>query len=93
MQMQADAKRIGRKIVEREQQLSSGFASGEINNTNMQAQTQDMGKLYSQLRATHLQAHLQIKPLLSPEQIVNYNKRRGYTTLEQSKPIHQQHSH
>lgn len=92
-QMQADAKRIGQKIVEREQQLSAAFASGEINDTNMQAQTEELGKLYSKVRATHLQAHLQIKPLLEPEQIASYNKLRGYTTSEPSKPIHQQHSH
>jgi Spy/CpxP family protein refolding chaperone len=92
-QMQADAQRIGHKIVEQEQQLSAAFASGEISNTDMQAQTEELGNLYSQVRATHLQAHLQIKPLLSPQQITNYNKLRGYTTPEQSKPIHQQHSH
>lgn len=93
-QMQADAKRIGQKIVEREQQLSTAFASGEINDPKMQAHTEELGKLYSQLRATHLQAHLQIKPLLEPEQIANYNKLRGYTsTPERSMPIHQQHSH
>jgi Spy/CpxP family protein refolding chaperone len=94
-QMQADAKRLGQKIVEREQQLSTTFASGEINDAKMQAQTEELGKLYSQLRATHLQAHLQIKPLLEPEQIANYNKLRGYTsTPERSMPTqHQQHSH
>jgi Spy/CpxP family protein refolding chaperone len=93
-QMQADAKEIGQQIVNREKQLSAAFASGKINQTQMQASTEELGKLYSQLRAIHLMAHLQIKPLLKPEQINNYNKLRGYSnTSEQSKPIHQQRHH
>jgi Spy/CpxP family protein refolding chaperone len=92
--MQADAKGVGQQIVSHEKQLSAAFASGKINETQMQASTEELGKLYSQLRAIHLMAHLQIKPLLKPEQIDNYNKLRGYSnTSEQSKPIHQQRHH
>ena len=79
-QMQADAQQLGRKIVEREQQLSTAFARGEIDSAELRLHTEELSKLYSQVRATHLQAHLQIKPLLQPEQIAAYNELRGYTT-------------
>lgn len=36
------------------------------------------GLSYGELRKTHLQAHLQINPLLSAEQIKKYNQIRGY---------------
>jgi Spy/CpxP family protein refolding chaperone len=92
-QMQTDAKKVGQQIVNREKQLSVTFASGQINQTEMQKSVDELGKLYSQLRAIHLMAHLQIKPLLNPEQIDNYNQLRGYSTSEPSKPIDHQHHH
>lgn len=91
-QMQANAQQLGQKIVEHEQQLSTAFAASEIDSTKLKLQTEELSKLYSQLRVTHLQAHLQIKPLLKPDQIAAYNKLRGYTvTREQSSPV--QHPH
>ena len=91
-QMQANAQQLGQKIVEHEQQLSTAFAAGEIDSTKLKLQTEELSKLYSQLRVTHLQAHLQIKPLLKPDQIAAYNKLRGYTaTRGQSSPV--QHPH
>jgi Spy/CpxP family protein refolding chaperone len=90
--MQANAQHLGRKTVEREQQLSTAFARGEIDSAELKLQTEELSKLYSQLRATHLDAHLQVKPLLKPEQIAAYNELRGYTTTaEQSNPV--QHLH
>jgi Spy/CpxP family protein refolding chaperone len=92
--MQANAKEVGQQIIRREKQLSAAFASGKINETEMQTNIEELGKLYSQFRAIHLMAHLQIKPLLKLEQIDRYNKLRGYSsTSEQSKPIHQQYHH
>ena len=93
-QMQTDAKGVGQQIVNLEKQLSTAFASDKINETEMQTNIEELGKLYSQFRAIHLMAHLQIKPLLKPEQIDDYNKLRGYSsTSEQSKSIHQQRHH
>jgi hypothetical protein len=77
--MQAEAKRVGQKILENEQQLSVAFVDRSITPTNLQEQTQELADLYGQLRAVHLEAHLRIMPLLSPEQIVQYNKLRGYS--------------
>lgn len=77
-QMQSQAKTIGKTIVSKEQELSEAFASGKITNTELEKQIQELARLYGELRKTHLQAHLQINPLLSTEQIKKYNQIRGY---------------
>jgi hypothetical protein len=94
-QMQAKAKHIGQEIVQREGRFSAVFAHRTISEAELQAQTRELASLYGQLRAIHLQAHLQITPLLSTEQIVTYNILRGYNDApEQSTsngPQHQGH--
>ena len=76
--MQSEAKNIGQTIIAKEQQLSDLFASGIITNADLEKETNKLGQLYGKLRKTHLQAHLQITPLLSAEQIRKYNEIRGY---------------
>ena len=91
-QMQVEAKRLGQEIVQRETQLSADFARGTISEAVIQARTGDLALLYGQLRAAHLRAHLQITPLLSPEQIAKYNTLRGYTSSPgQATPSNHQH--
>jgi len=85
-QMQKEAERLGQVIVEREHELSRDFAKQVITDTQLQRQTQELAKLYSELRATHLLAHLRITPLLSAEQITKYNELRGYTSLGEQLP-------
>lgn len=77
-QMQSQAKSLGKTIVSKEQELSEAFASGKITNIELKKQTRELAKLYGELRKTHLQAHLQINPILSTEQIKKYNQIRGY---------------
>ena len=76
--MQSQAKNLGKTIVSKEQELSEAFASGKITNIELEKQTGELAQLYGELRKTHLQAHLQINPLLSAEQIKKYNQIRGY---------------
>ena len=77
-QMQSQAKSLGKTIVSKEQELGESFASGRITNTELEKQMRELAKLYGELRKTHLQAHLQINPILSTEQIKKYNQLRGY---------------
>ena len=79
-EMQSQAKTIGKTIVSKEQKLSEAFALGKITNIELEKQTEELAKLYGELRKTHLQAHLEINPLLSTEQIKKYNQIRGYET-------------
>jgi len=82
VQMQSQAKNIGKTIVRKEHELSNSFASGKITNNELEKQTIELALLYGELRTTHLQAHLNIKPLLSTEQIQKYNQLRGYEEEE-----------
>lgn len=81
-QMKSQVKSIGETIVSKEQKLSKAFASREITNTELEKQTSELAELYGELRKTHLQAHLQINPLLSTKQIKKYNQIRGYEVAE-----------
>lgn len=76
--MQAQAQTLGQAIVNQEQDLSKGFANGTIGPEKLNHHTQSLATLYGELRATHLNAHLQIVPLLSPQQIEQYDQLRGY---------------
>ena len=77
-QMQSEAKSFGRTIVAKEQELSEAFATKKITDVRLQDKTNELARLYGKLRSVHLQAHLQITPLLSAEQIQKYNRIRGY---------------
>ncbi|MBI1882357.1 MAG: Spy/CpxP family protein refolding chaperone [Chloroflexi bacterium] len=94
-QMRAEAKRIGQEIVQRESQFSTAFANQIITEAGLQAQTEALAQLYGRLRATHLQAHLQITLLLSAEQIAQYNSLRGYTNApgQLNSGLHQHQGH
>lgn len=90
--MNAEAQRLGHEILQREAALSQAFAAGRLSEADMQAQVEALAQLYGQLRANHLQAHFQTKPLLSVEQITTYNDLRGYTGLtKQAGHQHMQH--
>ena len=77
--MQARAKAMGAEIVAAEQKLNTAFAAGTINQTSLIAQTESLGQFYGRLRAIHLAAHLEIKTLLTPQQITAYDNLRGYS--------------
>lgn len=92
VQMQTEAKQVGQEILQREAQFSADFANRTISEDDIKAQTETLGQLYGRLRAVHLQAHLQITPLLSPQQISQYNALRGYDT-QSGQPSSGQHQH
>jgi uncharacterized protein (DUF305 family)/Spy/CpxP family protein refolding chaperone len=77
--MQTEAQALGEQILTQEEQLSAAFVSGVVDETTLQQQVMTLAELYGQLRMTHLRAHLQVTPLLTPEQITTYNQLRGYT--------------
>ena len=87
--MNVEAKRLGREIVAQEQRLSVAFANKTIAPEKLQTQTEALAMLYGKLRQTHLQAHLEITPLLSSKQIATYNMLRGYT--DDKTPMRQHH--
>ena len=89
--MNAQAKTLGQDIVERERELSAAFANKQIDPSELQTQTQQLAELYGKLRATHLEAHIEVTPLLSSEQIATYDNLRGYTGNNASHEHHHGH--
>lgn len=76
--MQARARELGRALVEAERELDRSFASARITPALLASSVQRIGALQGELRAVHLQAHLQQARLLTPEQIARYAQLRGY---------------
>lgn len=84
--MSADAKALGAQIITREQELDRLFAQGEITPERLAAETAAIAELQGRLRAVHLAAHLEMRALLTPEQLAGYTQLRGYA--DPSAPAH-----
>ena len=62
----------GEEIVEAEEELEKLFKSGSINEKQLRAKLEQIGKLRGELRFVHLQAHLKMKKILTETQIAKY---------------------
>ncbi len=78
--MKTEAKRLGRIILAKEQNLDALFADGRAEMEAVRRATVEIGRLRGELRAVHLRAHLEVRPLLSRYQIVMYDRLRGYAS-------------
>ena len=72
------ATELGKSIVERERELDGLFARGEIAEGRLRALVEEIARLQGELRITHLQAHLEMKRILTLEQHRIYGHLRGY---------------
>jgi len=80
--MRAEAKTLGRKLIDLEQALDEGFQSKSFTDETLQTALSDLGNVRTQLRFAHLSAHLRTPTILTDDQIVRYNTLRGYGTSE-----------
>ena len=76
--MQAEAIRLGKSIIIGERQLEELFRARKISEAEMFRLTEDIAKTESRLRATHLKYHLAMVNILSNEQVIAYDRLRGY---------------
>jgi len=76
--MHKEAVSLGRRIVERERILDNLFAKQEIDKKGLLEMTVEIGRLQGELRAVHLRTHLEMKGVLSSQQIDKYDTLRGY---------------
>ena len=74
------AKVKGQEIVEAEEDLNKVFAAGTLSEKSLRAKLDRIGRLRGELRFIHLQAHLKMKQILSPNQVERYNELRGHET-------------
>jgi Spy/CpxP family protein refolding chaperone len=76
--MNAEARSLGAALIEREGALDALFATGAVKPETLTAETARIADIRGRLRAVHLAAHLETRALLDPEQVAQYNRRRGY---------------
>jgi Spy/CpxP family protein refolding chaperone len=77
--MSAAARPLGAELIDRERVLDQLFAKGEITPERLATETAATGEIQGRLRAVHLAAHLETRAILTPEQVAQYDKLRGYT--------------
>lgn len=82
--MRREAVRIGASIVEKEKYLDRLFAEKQIDSSKLQTMTGEIGKLQGELRFVHLKAHLEMRGILTEEQVKKYDELRGYNNSSHS---------
>ncbi len=76
--MEAAAKLFGAELVRREREMDAAFRQGEMTPVRLAADTEEIGALQGRLRGVHLAAHLEMRAVLSPQQVAAYDALRGY---------------
>jgi Spy/CpxP family protein refolding chaperone len=69
---------LGRAIVDLERQLDHAFASGNADTATVTRLTAEIARLQGELRAAHLNAHVETRAALTPDQIKTYDRLRGH---------------
>lgn len=80
--MEEEAKPLGRELVDLEEGLDRSFRNEEIDEEDLVQVTDQIANTEGRLRAAHLSAHLDLKKILSPDQIATYDSLRGYAGSE-----------
>jgi Spy/CpxP family protein refolding chaperone len=76
--MHGKARRLGESLVEAERALDALFAGGNADEERLRAVVTRIAGIRGELRLAHLDAHLRMREILSPEQIAAYDRLRGY---------------
>jgi predicted glycoside hydrolase/deacetylase ChbG (UPF0249 family) len=76
--MQAQAIPLGKQLIEEERTLDHLFASHAISSEHLGQVMLRIGRLQSQVRQVHLDAHIEESAMLTSDQVKKYNLRRGY---------------
>lgn len=85
--MQTKAVALGRRLIDEERKLDRLFASATATQALLQDTVARIGSLQANVRAAHLEAHLEQAKILTPEQRSRYVHLRGYP------PAAEQHAH
>lgn len=67
----------GGEIVQAEEELGKLFEAASISEKSLRSKVEEIAKLRADLRFIHLQAHLRMKQILTPEQIKKYSEMKG----------------
>jgi len=78
--MQARAAELGRQYIDAERSVDAAFKSSAAADTStISARVLEASRILGELRLAHLEAHVEITPLLTPEQRARYAELRGYS--------------
>ena len=69
----------GQRYLDGAQRLEEDFRLGTLTEAELPDRVADVARLAGELAAAHLLAHLKTADVLTAEQIVEYNRLRGYT--------------
>jgi Spy/CpxP family protein refolding chaperone len=89
--MESGAQALGRALVEQERRLDTLFATKSVTPELLKSALSEIGALQAQVRAAHLQAHLDQVAILTPQQVAHYARLRGYAGS--TAPAHSGHKH
>jgi Spy/CpxP family protein refolding chaperone len=87
--MNAKAKALGEAYVKAEMAVDQAFKSGTADAREVAARVAEANRLLGEVRLSHLLAHVEITPVLTPEQRARYAELRGYG----GGSVHQHHKH
>ena len=72
------AAHLGYWLVRDERRLDLLFAEGQANDENITPLVQRIGSLQAEIRLVHLRAHIEMRKILSPDQIKKCEQTRGH---------------
>ncbi len=87
----AEARTLGRKLVESERALDELFRSGDVREAELAARVKAVALVQGEYRLSHLETHRRMKALLTPEQVVSYERARGYGQTSNASGAHKMH--
>ncbi len=76
--MRSEAQALGAQLIAAEAELDRLFAQGKADADSVRQATARAATLHGDLRNTHLQYHIAMRSLLTPEQVAVYARQRGY---------------
>jgi hypothetical protein len=75
----AEAREIGKRLVDAEQAVELLFRSGQANKGDLANAVRRAAQIEGEYRLSHLETHRQLRALLTTEQVAAYDKLRGYS--------------
>ena len=83
--MRAKAQALGTAIIEKERQLDRAFGRRTITDDTLRELTEEIARLQGDLRYAHLSAHLDVRRVLTEQQVTKYDGLRGYRQASSSR--------
>ena len=86
-QHKTQARDIGAKLVAAEAELDRLFAEGKVTQEALAKQVRTIAALQGEYRLAHLETHRRMQALMTRQQIVQYDRLRGYTGEKPASPV------